>query len=194
MSTIYLQWSANISRTYGRKQGLLRHYSYRLVHLLGGYGHFQRIDWARVTRLVFACSGNICRSAYAEAKARALGLTASSFGLNAEINRPVDPIAFKVGLQRGMDLSAHMSRSRDQFTSLSGDLLVGMEPWHGKVLRNLSGELDTQITLLGLWHSYPRPHIEDPYRLGEEYMATCFSVIDDALENIALRMKTAHVW
>jgi hypothetical protein len=58
-----------------------------------------------------------------------------------------------------------------------------MEPWQAKQLQQeLCG--DIQITLLGLWHSRPRPHIEDPYGLGEDYFETCFDIIDDAIQQV----------
>jgi protein-tyrosine phosphatase len=45
-----------------------------------------------------------------------------------------------------------------------------------------------QISLLGLWCDPPRPHIEDPYGLSEEYFSTCFGFIDEALNRIAVQM------
>ena len=36
------------------------------------------------------------------------------------------------------------------------------------------------MTLLGLWCGEPRPHIEDPYGLGDDYFDTCFALIDAA--------------
>jgi protein-tyrosine phosphatase len=191
MYTIYSQWNASIARRYGRKQGWLRHHIFGLIQHLGGYQHFKRVNWNQVVRLVFVCKGNVCRSPYGEVRARALGIPASSFGLLADDHSSVHPTALKVGYQRGLDLSAHRSRSR--FPLLSGDLLIAMEPWQGKQLQRLQHRTDVQITLLGLWHSQPRPHIEDPYGLGKDYFETCFAIIDDAIQHIVDQMKMSYV-
>ena len=74
-----------IKRNYGRRQGLLRHAGCLVRRLLGFYRPFARVDWGRVERVVFVCQGNICRSPYAEARGREVGLPASSFGLGAGV-------------------------------------------------------------------------------------------------------------
>ena len=58
-----------ICRNYGRKQGLLRSLYHSLMDRTGQYTRLGIVDWGRVERLVFVCQGNICRSAYAEARA-----------------------------------------------------------------------------------------------------------------------------
>jgi hypothetical protein len=45
-------------------------------------------------------------------------------------------------------------------------------------------KLGAQATLLGLWATPPRPHLEDPYGLCAAYFDTCFEVIDSAVERI----------
>ena len=51
----------------------------------GWSAHWLQIKWEDVDRLVFVCTGNICRSAYAEYKARSLGMSATSFGIDVPI-------------------------------------------------------------------------------------------------------------
>jgi len=191
MLTWHSQWNLYIAKHYGCKQGWLRYHVFRLIQLLGRYQRFKHIDWNRVTRLVFVCKGNICRSPYGEIKTRALGISTSSFGLHAEGAMSAYPTALDVSCRRGLDLSEHRPRSMSDFTFLPGDLLITMEPWQAKQLQQrLAG--DVQITLLGLWHSQPRPHIEDPYGLGEDYFETCFDIIDDAIQHVVLQTGISY--
>jgi hypothetical protein len=67
-----------------------------------------------------------------------------------------------------------------------------MEPWQGKQLLRLSQRTGAQVTLLGLWHSKPCPHIQDPYGLHVEYFHACFDFIDNAISCIAHRIKAIH--
>jgi protein-tyrosine phosphatase len=183
-------WSAGIASRYGRKMGLLRHYAHLARYMLGSYDSLKNVDWSTVKRLVFVCKGNICRSPYAEARARAMGLPCSSFGLEPGVNSPANASAIRVARARGVDLTQHRARGASDFSLTTGDLLTAMEPWHIAVLRSRSMPAGIQVTLLGLWCSPRRPHLEDPYGLSDEYFQTCFETIDKALETMsALRNK-----
>ncbi|MBW1779898.1 MAG: phosphotyrosine protein phosphatase [Deltaproteobacteria bacterium] len=151
---------------------------------MGNLRHLEEITWTRVVRLVFVCRGNICRSPYAQAKTKSLGYDAASFGLNADGYSACDPTAVRIALERGVDLTGCRSCHADTFSIKDGDLLIGMESWHAERLQTLTKESGSQVTLLGLWVQPPRPHIEDPYGLGDAYFHTCFLWIDAAVENI----------
>src|SRR2546421_5517665 len=129
-------WAAFIARRYGRKMGFVRHYGYLVRYLLGSFSLLKRVEWGSVTRLVFVCKGNICRSPYAEARARAMGLPCSSFGLEAGVHKPANPSAIRAARARGLDLSEHRAQSVSEFTIAAGDLLTAMEPWHAEALQS----------------------------------------------------------
>jgi protein-tyrosine-phosphatase len=59
---------------------------------------------------LFVCTGNTCRSAYAEAYARARGIDAASAGTSARDGErsPADAVA--VASERGIDLNEHRAR------------------------------------------------------------------------------------
>jgi protein-tyrosine phosphatase len=179
------EWFAFIARNYGRKMGLLRHYSHQAQYMLGSYSSLKRVEWGRVTRLVFVCKGNICRSPYAEARARTMGLRCSSFGLEAGVHAPANPSAIWAARARGLDLTGHRAQGASEFPMAPGDLLTAMEPWHAAVLQNRRMDPGVQVTLLGLWCSPSRPHIEDPLGLSEEYFQTCFATIDKAIASMS---------
>jgi protein-tyrosine phosphatase len=180
---------SELYKHYGRKQGFIRHVFHLFLGCIGCYRKFWRVDWTRVERLIFVCKGNICRSPYAEAKARATGLTAISFGLEVGNGTSADTNAIKIATQHGIDLTLHRPRSIASIAIKEYDLLLAMEPWHARKLLELYGETQVQVSLVGLWSHPRRPHIEDPYGLSEQYFSECFAVIDDAIREISIRLE-----
>ena len=183
--------SQALQARYGRRAGWLRHYAARTLDRLGAFAPLRRVRWNDVERLVFICHGNVCRSAYADARARLAGLRSASFGLAARDGDGANPVALARAAARGVDLSAHRATSASAAHVRPGDLLVLMEPAH---LRRLAlVEPSYPATLLGLWATPPRPHLEDPYGLSPTYFDTCFEIVDSAIEeiaNLATRART----
>ena len=189
MHDLYCRWNRSIAKRYGRKRAFVLHYIGLLIYTLGGYRRFVKIEWDRVTRLVFVCKGNICRSPYAEAKARALGLNANSCGLRTNGVRLADTTAIRIAGFRDVDLTPHRSHDVQDLRLGFHDLLIGMEPWHAREVLSLSKSSGAQVTLLGLWGDRPHVRITDPLGLVESYYCTCFSVIDNHVEEIVELMK-----
>jgi protein-tyrosine-phosphatase len=178
-----------VSSRYGRKIGLLRHSIHLARYHLGSFSSLERIDWNSVRRLVFICKGNICRSAYAEAKAHAVGLSTSSLGLEAVSGVPANESAIRAARLRDVNLTDHRTRGLAEFHFQTGDLLIAMEPVQASLLQTRGLPEGIQLTLLGLFCVPPRPHLEDPFGLSEAYFATCFGLIDDAIAKIASSMR-----
>jgi protein-tyrosine phosphatase len=184
MGALMLHLGTAVARRYGRKQGLLRHGWFLVQDRLGLFRGLRAIDWGRAERLVFVCQGNVCRSPYAEARARALGVHAASFGLRARHGHPAHDLVARLAAGRGLDLAGHRAVAAAEVLLTAQDVLIGLEPWHARCLTALAREPGAQVSLLGLWGTAPRPHIEDPFGLGEDYFRTCLQVIDDAVGNI----------
>jgi len=178
---------------FGRRRGWLFHHGWTLADRLGYFDRLPRVDWIQVRRLVFVCRGNICRSAYAEHRARSMGLNATSFGIQAGQGREADSKAIAVASKRGIDLRPHRARPLRGFKLQSGDLLVPMEPCQLKPLRTLDRTGQVQLTLLGIWCSPRRPYLQDPYGLGEAYFDHCFATIDEALNTMSRHIAAALV-
>lgn len=172
---------------YGGKRGLLEHARARILYGLGVYGRSRDIGWAAVGRLVFVCTGNICRSPYARARARLLGVPAVSFGLAAADGAPADPVASRNALLRGVDLSEHRSAALRSSSLTRGDLVVAFEPHHLTEIWRRHGD-DTPASLLGVWTLPVRPHIQDPYGRSDRYFQQCFSVIDSGVAALVRKM------
>lgn len=139
---------------------------------------------ARPGRVLFVCKGNICRSVYAEYRARALagpdaGWTFESSGLEAKAGTPSPDTAVAVAARRGIDLAAHRSRAFDPARSGSYDAIFVMEPWHqGHALLRTS---PVRATLLGAFHAPPLVVVRDPYGRDAAAFETAFDEIDAAL-------------
>jgi protein-tyrosine phosphatase len=158
-----------------------------MLYAVGAYGRTCDIDWAAVGRVAFVCIGNICRSPYASARARSLGIPAVSFGLEARDGSPADPVASRNALLRGVDLSAHRASRAESCLFAKGDLVIVFEPAHLAEIRRRT-ERETSASLLGVFAMPVRPHIEDPYGRSDRYFQKCFSVIDANVAAIARNM------
>jgi protein-tyrosine phosphatase len=172
---------------YGGRRGYLEHVRTRALYSLGAYRRARDIEWAAVRRLVFVCKGNICRSPYASARARLLGVPSASFGLDAGEGAPADPVALRAARSHGVDLSAHRS-ARESCRITDDDLLVVFEPSQLAEIRRRYADRMLRVTLLGIWAQPIRPHIQDPYGRSDRYFLRCFSIIDANLAELVSRM------
>jgi protein-tyrosine phosphatase len=136
---------------------------------------------ADVRRLVFVCHGNICRSAFADVVARRAGLNVASFGLSTSADMPAHPPAASVAAQFGYDMSAHRTTRVEDYTPLTGDLLIAMEVRQLRRLAGIKRLADVPRSLLGLWVHPKMPHLHDPYELDPAYMDTCLRRIETAI-------------
>lgn len=180
---------ADLFERHGGKAAALRAWASRALVECGGYALYRGIEWSAVRRLVFVCSGNICRSPYAEARARALGLKACSFGLNGVDGAPAYPPAVDNAAVRGVSLRTHEGRSATTFKIEAGDLVLGMEPGHVRQCARHCRAVSAQVSLLGLWAPTPQLYIQDPYSRRDRYFQACFQLIDAALTNIAKHLQ-----
>lgn len=164
-------------------------------HSLGGYAgafrHYKRIHWYRVSRVIFVCKGNVCRSAFAGSRFSFNGISVTSAGLEAETGKPADVRAAKVARRFGSDLGQHRSTHISELALTDGDLLVAFEPDHAEQLRQLAHPRSgVQTTLVGLWSvAIPIPYVHDPYGLPEVYFEDCFRRIDEGLAGLRLRFS-----
>lgn len=120
-------------------------------------------------RVLFVCSGNTCRSPLAEAVFRRLlheagrsDIRVGSAGTGAYDGTPASEGTFLVGLEEGLDLSAHRARLLDDRLVAESDLILTMARGHlARVLR-LGG--DGKAFLLGDYAEAPEPReVRDPF-------------------------------
>jgi|GEM_PF-330544 len=180
---IFSPW---IRRRFGRKKGLLRSLGSWVKAAGGHYRREANIPWDEVQRLVFVCHGNVCRSPYGELVAREMGWETASCGLFATPAHPAETAALAGAARRGRSLDSHRATHFDEFPWRADDLAVCFEEGHVLEVRaRLQARgLSLPVTLLGLFTTPRRPHIEDPFGLPDEYFDTCYELIEEGLRRI----------
>lgn len=174
---------------YGSRNGFARSKWHQFLNLVGRYRQ-DPVPWNVIDRLVFVCSGNICRSAFAEAVAKADGLNAISVGLHAIEDAPANEQAIKTAHLLGYDLSAHRTTPVMYPVLKQTDLLVVMEPWQIELsAKHLSRS--HHAILLGLWGEPVRPYISDPFMRSPAYFEHCFNYIEKSVHAITAKLKQA---
>lgn len=168
---------------FGSKNGLLRYFTYGLLFQLGAYRRFSAPRPERHQRLVFVCSGNICRSPLAEAYARSLGWNAKSCGLDCRDGFPADPRALQFARRLGLDLEKHSTVNVRNFDFFESDLVVLMEPSHISAFEQKVGK-GYLLALAGNYCKSPTPYIHDPFNCRIEFFNRCEQKIIEAVRKI----------
>ncbi len=124
-------------------------------------------DPSRPHRLLFVCTGNICRSPMAEGLARAFAeaedlevevQSASTLGL---FDRPADPHAVAVCTEIGVDISEHLAQPLTDALIDWADYVLVMEYRHAEHIRAAHPQVDERLLLLGNFGG-EAPEIADP--------------------------------
>jgi protein-tyrosine phosphatase len=177
-----------LAKRYGSRRGFVRTWWHRIHYLFGSYRSHSQIDWSSVERLVFVCKGNICRSAYAEAVARAQDVKTLSCGLETIENGSANKDAIRIAKTLGINLTNHKTQPIMNLLLEETDLLVVMEPWQAEFInKNLCRK--PQCTLLGLWSQPISPHIQDPYGCESAYFERCFGYIQESVNELIKKIE-----
>jgi protein-tyrosine phosphatase len=149
----------------------------RLAHLPGSVP----------SRLVFVCEGNICRSAYAAAYARAAGVDAVSFGLRASDGALAHATVRSFADKRQIEMNGHRARRFRTDELRVDDLVLTFEYSHALEIGAVVDTERTPVRLLGSVLSYSSLHIHDPYGLSPLYFERCLTQIERAVDKL-------HAW
>jgi len=172
---------------YGSRRGYVRTFWHRIRFMAGNYRNYKQIDWRSVERLVFVCKGNICRSAYAEAVAKSLGIDSVSCGIDTRHGCSANEEAIHVAEANGFNLREHRTTQIQLLDIRDSDLLVAMEPGQAEYICREYGE-KYSCSLLGLWGQPVTPHIEDPYGASRVYFNHCFNYIEKSVHEVASKI------
>ena len=183
--------STYIKDNYGSKTGLINRYRSLVISQLGVFKSYRNIDTQAVKRLVFICSGNICRSPLAEAVATQRGILSTSYGLHCRGGDKADPRAIAFGRRKGISLEQHRTRNIKDYEARPGDLLIGMEPSHLKELKRILSR-QIMITLSGLWLNKQTAYIHDPFNTNEIFFDFCETEVAEATENLIKQLRQGY--
>lgn len=180
-----------IVERYGSRRGYVKTCWHRIHYMVGGYRNYKQVDWQSVERLIFVCRGNICRSAYAEAVAKSLGIDSISCGIDTRKNFPANDDAILAAEARGINLREHRTTPIQFLDIQDSDLLVAMEPHQVEYLTREFGE-KCKCSLLGLWGRPVSPYIEDPYGASSAYFSHCFNYIEKSVHEVTKKITKKH--
>ncbi len=148
-------------------------------------------------KILFVCTGNICRSPTAEAiarhKAKLLGLensfifdSAGTDGFHS--NEVPDLRSVKVGEERGISFEGIYSRKITQHDFEEFDLIMCMDKnHHSRLLQIAAPQHHEKIKLFLRFCAAKNPwqdEVIDPYYKGNQSFDMVFDVIDSALDNL----------
>ncbi len=139
-------------------------------------------------KILVVCTGNICRSPFAEHMLQKLCPHASvdSAGTGALVGHAADANAQKIALEYQIDLSEHQGRQIDEAMCREYDLILAMEPSHVKWLKSVSPVSAGKIMLYGQWLT--DQVINDPYQQNEDYFRRIFNKIEEAAKQWQTRL------
>jgi protein-tyrosine-phosphatase len=151
---------------------------------------------APVGSVAFICLGNICRSPYAAAAARARAESRGVRVLSAGLlrgGRPCPEEAVEAARERGLDLQAHRSQGVERGLLEDVDLAVVMDPRQRKALLDRGAARPGRILVLGDLdpstaggrRTIPDPYDQDlpVFRDVYDRIDRCMAVLHSELEN-----------
>lgn len=153
-------------------------------------------------RVVFVCTGNICRSPMAEVvlRARAIskglddGLLVASAGIgDYHVGEPADPRTLRALQAIGLDAESHRAKhfQRDWFDIF--DLVVALDRGQERVLKTMATpEQQLKIKLLMEFENEPETlDVPDPYYSDEEFFEEVLQQIRSACRKLFKQIKPA---
>ena len=153
-----------------------------------------------MTRVLFVCTGNICRSPLAEVLLRKeiedRGLTdleVTSAGTGAWDGAPASEGAYLVALEHGLDLSGHRARLLTREQVQQADLVLTMARHHRARVQELGGEDRTFVLGEFAGRAGPEAEVSDPFGGDLDLYRDTFAELEQLVKSAADRLvKDGH--
>jgi len=150
-----------------------------------------------VTGVLLVCTGNICRSPLAEAlMRRELGelarddITVTSAGTGAWDGAPASEGAYLVGLEHGLDLSAHRARLLTRDLVEEAHLVLTMARHHRARVQELGGEGRTYVLGEYAGQTGPQAEVSDPFGGDLEVYRDTYAELEEMVRAAVKRLVT----
>lgn len=151
-------------------------------------------------RVLFVCTGNICRSPTAEGVARVLIARRGLDGLievdsagteGYHVGAAPDPRARKIALKRGYDLSSLRARKLEVPDFQRFDLVLAMDEGHLEIMERMCPQV--YRPKIALFMRYARAHrrtdVPDPYYGGDAGFEAVLDYCEDGVEGLLDTLK-----
>lgn len=148
-------------------------------------------------RILFVCTGNICRSPMAlvlfrdmvckDRSLRSAGIEADSAGTNP-VYFAATQEAIRVMHEYGLDLTGHASKPLDSRLVDWADLILVKELWHKRMVLSRFPETVKKTHLLSEYVG-EKGDVSDPYGSGIEAYRECAAKLQELLTKMAEKLK-----
>jgi len=149
----------------------------------------------RVNSILCVCTGNICRSPYAQGLLkRALpDVRVSSAGIGAVVGGHMPEAAARIAARDGLLLDDHRGRQITTPIIRENEVVLVMEQGQKQWLADRFPESRGRVFMISHWQN--QQDVPDPYRHSAEFFETVFAGLaaycEDWIDRLAPRLKSA---
>lgn len=149
-------------------------------------------------KLLFVCTGNICRSPVAQflaerlAREAGLALRAASAGVEAELGHGMEPGAKRALASRGIKGLRHLARQLDETMLAEADRTYALTRAHRDVIVARFPAHAAKVAVLREAAGLPDADVADPYAEPDEVYEQCAARIEEALKILIRRNPHAE--
>jgi len=152
-----------------------------------------------MTQVLLVCTGNICRSPLAEAVMRRelsglarTDITVTSAGTGAWDGAPASEGAYLVGLEHGLDLSAHRARLLTRELVERADVVLTMARHHRARVQELGGEGRTFVLGEYAGRAGAQAEVSDPFGGDLDVYRETYAELETLVRTAVNRMVTEY--